>query len=72
METARTVRGRLSNSRHIELDEPVSEMDGEVEIVLHRVVAQSVKPDEFGKTVNDPLAWDAEGWEEFNNQSSQT
>ena len=39
METALIVRGRLSNSRHIELDEPVSDIDGEVEIVLRRVAA---------------------------------
>lgn len=39
METAVIVRGRLSNSRHIELDEPVSDIDGEVEIVLRRITA---------------------------------
>ena len=37
METALILRGRLSNSRHIELDEPVSEIEGEVEVVLRRV-----------------------------------
>lgn len=39
METALIVRGRLSNSRTIELDEPVSDIDGEVEVVLRRVTA---------------------------------
>ncbi len=28
-------------------------------------LAQPVKPDEFGQADGDPLAWDAEGWEEF-------
>jgi hypothetical protein len=37
METAVIVRGRISNSRHIELDEPVADIDGEVEIVLRRI-----------------------------------
>ncbi len=26
--------------------------------------AQPVKPDEFGQAGEDPLAWDAEGWED--------
>jgi hypothetical protein len=34
METAVIVRGRLSDSRHIELDEAVSGIEGEVEVVL--------------------------------------
>lgn len=38
METALILRGRLTNSRHIELDEPVPGIDGEVEVVLRRVV----------------------------------
>jgi hypothetical protein len=37
METALIVRGRISNSRHIELDEAVPGIDGEVEVVLRRV-----------------------------------
>lgn len=37
METAVIVRGRISNSRHIELDEPVADIEGEVEVVLRRV-----------------------------------
>jgi hypothetical protein len=41
METALILRGRLSNSRHIELDEPVPGVDGEVEVVLRRVAMPS-------------------------------
>lgn len=39
METALIVRGRISNARHIELDEAVPGIDGEVEVVLRRVSA---------------------------------
>lgn len=38
METALIARGRLSDSRHIELDEAVSGIEGEVEVVLRPVV----------------------------------
>ena len=38
METAFILRGRLSDSRHIELDEAVSGIEGEVEVVLRPVV----------------------------------
>lgn len=38
METALILRGRLSNSRHIELEEPVPVEDGDVEVVLRRVM----------------------------------
>lgn len=41
METALILRGKLSNSRHIELDEPVPGADGEVEVVLRRVAKTS-------------------------------
>ncbi len=34
MQRAIIVRGRLADSRHIELDEPVDEMQGDVEITL--------------------------------------
>jgi len=37
MEAALIVRGKISNSRHIELDEAVPGFDGEVEVVLRRV-----------------------------------
>jgi hypothetical protein len=41
MAKAVILRGRLSDSRHIELDEPVPGIEGEVEVVL-RAVAPSV------------------------------
>ncbi len=28
-------------------------------------MAQPVKPDEFGQAGDEPLAWDAEGWEDI-------
>ena len=37
MERAVVVRGRLADSRHIELDEPVTELDGAVEVVLRPI-----------------------------------
>lgn len=39
METALILRGRLSDSRTIELDEPVPGMTGEVEVVLRPIAA---------------------------------
>jgi hypothetical protein len=41
METALILRGRLSDSRHIELHEPVPGMIGEVEVVLRPVATPS-------------------------------
>jgi hypothetical protein len=38
MEIALIVRGRISNSRHIELDEAVPGIDGVVEVTVRRVV----------------------------------
>jgi len=43
MQRAIVIRGRLADSRHIELDEPVDEMHGDVEITL-RPVVESVRP----------------------------
>lgn len=43
METAFILRGRLSDSTHIELDEPVTGIDGEVEVVVRRVGPQSAE-----------------------------
>ena len=37
MERAIVVRGKLSNPRHIELDEPVTELRGPVEVVVRPV-----------------------------------
>ena len=41
MQRAIVIRGRLADSRHIELDEPVDEMHGDVEITLRPVVDTS-------------------------------
>ena len=41
MERAFIVRGRLAGPRRIELDEPVDEGDGEVEVVVRHVEARS-------------------------------
>lgn len=38
MQRALVIRGRLADSRHIVLDEPVEEMQGEVEITLRPMV----------------------------------
>jgi hypothetical protein len=38
MGSAVTVRGKLADSRHIELDEPVTEIVGPVEVVLRPAV----------------------------------
>ena len=45
MERAIVVRGKLSRQRHIELDEPVSEMEGPVEVVLRpaRIIESETK-----------------------------
>jgi hypothetical protein len=34
-----TVRGKLADSRHVELDEPVTELSGSVEVVLRAAPA---------------------------------
>ncbi len=41
MERAIVVRGRLADSQHIELDEPVTELEGPVEVVLRAVPHRS-------------------------------
>ncbi len=43
MEHGVVVRGRL-HGRHIDLDEPVDQLDGEVEVVVRPVVAAHAKP----------------------------
>ncbi len=40
MQRAIILRGRLADSRHIELDEPVEEMHGRVEITLRSVASE--------------------------------
>jgi actin-like ATPase involved in cell morphogenesis len=37
MDTAVIVRGRVTDSRHIELDEPVGQLEGAVEVTLRPV-----------------------------------
>jgi hypothetical protein len=48
MERAIVVRGKLADSRHIELDEPVEEISGPVEVVLRPTAeAPSTEGDVF-------------------------
>lgn len=35
------VSGKLSDSRHVELDEPVTDLEGPVEVVLRRIVPET-------------------------------
>lgn len=46
MTRARKVRGRMSDPRHIELDEPVNDLTGSVEVVVRaaEVPASSAPP----------------------------
>jgi len=37
MEKAIVVRGKLTDAQHIELDEPVTDIEGPVDVVLRRV-----------------------------------
>jgi hypothetical protein len=46
MQQAIIVRGRLSDSRHIELDEPVSGIQGEVEVLIRPSTAPTAAPTE--------------------------
>ena len=39
MERAVVVRGKMADSQHIELDEPVTELEGAVEVVLRPLLA---------------------------------
>ena len=41
MERAIVVRGRLSDERHLELDEAVADMAGELEVVIRRLNGQA-------------------------------
>lgn len=44
MERAIIVRGRLSGPRRIDLDEPLDEVSGEVEVVVRAVEAKPAAP----------------------------
>jgi hypothetical protein len=46
MERAIVVRGKLAGARHIELEEPVTEIEGEVEVVLRPARARPTGGDE--------------------------
>jgi len=46
MKKSIVVRGRLSGSRHIDLEEPVTGIEGEVEVVLRPVPVKPEKPKE--------------------------
>lgn len=41
------VSGKLSDSRHIELDEPVTDLEGPVEVVLRRIASEGCGEDIF-------------------------
>jgi hypothetical protein len=41
MERAIVVRGKLANAQRIELDEPVTELEGAVEVVLRRIPSET-------------------------------
>ena len=46
MERAVVVRGRLTDAQHIELDEPVTDLDGPVDVVLRRIPSGTAEHDE--------------------------
>lgn len=46
MERAIVVRGKLTDAQHIELDEPVTEMEGLVDVVLRGVPSDTDGQDE--------------------------
>ncbi len=54
MERAIVVRGKLSDPRHIELDEPVTDLRGPVEVVMRSVPPASAGPDIFDLIVAQP------------------
>ena len=46
MERAIVVRGKLTDAQHIELDEPVTELEGPVDVVLRGVPSDTGGQDE--------------------------
>ena len=54
METAIVVRGNLSDPLHIELDEPVTDLRGPVEVVVRPLPAASAGPDIFDPITSQP------------------
>jgi hypothetical protein len=53
MGKAITVRGKLADPRHVELEEPVTDLAGRLEVVLRPVPADS---SEQAAPASDPLA----------------
>ncbi len=56
MQTARVVRGKVKDERTIELDEPVGEIEPEVEVIVRPVspskqapLCETLSPDEWKK-----------------------
>jgi len=54
MERAIVVRGRLSDPRHIELEEPVTGLQGPVEVVVRPLPAAPAGPDVFDLIAAQP------------------
>jgi hypothetical protein len=46
MERAILVRGKLTDATHIELDEPVTDLEGTVDVVLRRAPSEEEAQDE--------------------------
>ena len=45
MERALVVRGKLTDAQHIELDEPVTDLEGRVDVVLRSVPSDAKEQD---------------------------
>ena len=60
MERAVIVKGRVTDSRHIELDEPVEEITGEVEVTVRSVEPmREAEPTDVEALVRIEEAWRA-------------
>jgi hypothetical protein len=68
MERAIVVKGTLSDPTHIELDEPVNELQGPVEVVVRRVPETSLPP---FQQYTSREAWEAafDAWVEGHDRS---
>lgn len=68
MERAIVVKGNLTDPKHIELDEPVTEFQGPVEVVVRR--AAETAPAPFYQSASRE-AWEAafDAWGEGHNRS---
>ena len=54
MEKAIVIRGKLSDPRHIELDEPITELRGPVELVLRPVPREATGQNIFDLIMRHP------------------